>query len=344
MGECFYSRLTLWRDPSLSAAFLTGGNLLVVLLLVSGDALAWLQFFLVFCVMPLGFIARLTGLDRYLSEISAPASPHERARSYYETHVYSQLTGFGFLKFGVYLVVTGVLIASLGIPVLIGLAGNLVMLAPLLWEWYGAQAIDQVRQIEVPVINTIESAKKIFKTGIETVESIGPMAPAVSAGLAVFVAVIVVSELVQSTALLVANLKAVGYVMILVCAFTPISTLENLIKIATPSPSAVEEYSKSVHADEWIKRATELVLWENYKASLSAFVSLYAFYFISSLVGVAVPIALGAAGFVGFTLTPYVLKEKALAEMDRLVEKVKERVPPLYVSKAAKTDPQYVDE
>lgn len=327
MKECFYSKLITWKDPNLSAAFLTGGNVLVFLLLVSGNALAaWIQFVVVFGLIPLGFVARLAGFDKQLSELARPGTPHEKARSYYESHFHSQLTGFGILKIGVYLIVSAKLVSKLGIPLMIGLVGNACMLTPLLWEKHGLTLMTSFQKLPVnKVVKWIETASN---SGIDAIAAFGPMAPAITGGVMVFFAVIIASKLAASTALLVANMKFIGYLMVLTCAFAPAEIIEKTVLSISPSPATVERFSKAAHADEWIKRATELVLWENYQASLSAFLFLYLFYYISSFVGIALPIALGAAAFVSFTLTPSVLKEKALAEVDKMVKQVKEGVIP----------------
>lgn len=327
MKECFYTRLVEWKDPNLSAAFLTGGNALVLLLLVSGNALAWVQFFIVFCLIPLGFAARLAGLDKHLAELVRPGSPHEQARSYYESHIYAHITAFGLLRLGVYLLVGSQLIARLGIPLMVGLVGNLVMISPLVYNKYAHRVLVSIR---VPRVDVIAAwSKSVFTATADSIAAFGPMAPAIAGGLIVFILVIVLGHVASSTSILVANMKLAGYLAVMVCAFSPVDLIERFVRTITPTPATIEQYSQAVHADEWIRRVTELILWENYRASLLAFVSLYCFYYISWYVGVALPIALGCSGFVAFALTPGAIKEKALAEMSKVVNQVKANVEPI---------------
>jgi cytoskeletal protein RodZ len=68
------------------------------------------------------------------------------------------------------------------------------------------------------------------------------------------------------------------------------------------------------------------VLWENYKNSVTAFAAFYGLYFVSSYIGVVVPVALATGLFVAFTLTPSTLKEKAFAELDKTIQQVRTSV------------------
>ena len=80
-----------WKDPNLSAAFLTAGNVAVMLLLLSGDAASWVLFGLVFGVLPLGLVARLSGFDQSVRETLArsptPVGSSSVQSSYFESHI-----------------------------------------------------------------------------------------------------------------------------------------------------------------------------------------------------------------------------------------------------------------
>ena len=93
MDKCFFTKLVTWRDPNLSAAFLTVGNVVVALLLASGDALSWLLFALVFGVLPLGLAARLTGYDQNLRRM--PATPLGETVAH--SHLCNQMSPAGLI-------------------------------------------------------------------------------------------------------------------------------------------------------------------------------------------------------------------------------------------------------
>ena len=330
MTSCFFTKLVTWKDPNLSAAFLTAGNLAVVLLLLSGDAASWVLFGLVFGVLPLGLVARLSGFDQTVRDMlvrspSPAGSAQQQSQSYFESHILSQLTSIGLIRLGVYFVVLARLFDVLGVPGTIWIVGNAAMLIPLALTRYGPIVVKEVRD-RIQIEKTVSLVKSTARSVSTTIGSFGPMAPAVSGGLVSFLAVIVASYLATSSTLLVANMTLAGYVLILLFSILPLRVVEKTLASLVPSSETVQSVSERVKLSLISNRALDLVLWENYKNSVVAFSCLYVFYFISKFVGVVVPVALGTGLFVAFTLTPTTLKEKAFAEIDKTMTKVRESV------------------
>jgi hypothetical protein len=327
MTNCFFANLVTWKDPNLSAAFLTAGNLGVLILLLSGDAASWVLFALVFGVLPIGLIARLTGLDQqvrsYLTR--APADQDKSTPSYYESHIVSQLTSIGLIRVGVYFVILARLFDMVGVAGTIWVVGNTVMLVPMLLWRFGPVAVEEL-QSRVNIGGLSKMVSSSVHSGLDTIASFGPMAPAVSGGILAFLAVIIASYLATSSTLLVANMTLIGYGLILTFALLPLSVVERSVTALVPSASAIETMSDRVQLTSVCKRITDLVMWNNYKNSVIAFASLYVFYFISKFVGVVIPLALGTGCFAAFTLTPTTLKEKALAELDKTIQQVRTSV------------------
>lgn len=320
MDKCFFTKLVTWRDPNLSAAFLTVGNVVVALLLASGDALSWLLFALVFGVLPLGLAARLTGYDQNLRRM--PATPLGETVAH--SHLCNQMSPAGLIRAGVLLVVAANLVSVLGVPLAIGVAGNGVMLLPLAWRMYSPLVINKVKQL--PVDQVVGLVKATVQQGTDFVGSFGPMAPAVAGGLAATIAVLIWSYLATSRLMLVANMKLIGYAIILLVALLPVSVTERAAKALIPSEATMARINETVRFKTIVGRATDLVLWDNYKQSITAFAILYGFYFVSSYIGVVFPLALTAGSFVAFTLTPTTLKEKAFAEVDKAFQQVRQSV------------------
>ena len=320
MEKCFFTKLVTWRDPNLSAAFLTVGNLVVALLLVSGDALSWLLFALVFGVLPLGLAARLSGYDANLRKL--PATPLSDASSH--SHLSGGVSSAGLIRAGVLLVIAANLIAALGVPLAIGLAGNCVMLLPLAWIKYSPVLLAQLKQL--PIEQLLKAAKALARTGTDFIGSFGPMAPAVAGGIAATLAVLIWSYLATSRLMLVTNMKLVGYSVILLVVLLPVSATERAIAAIVPSAATMEKVTETVKFKTIMGRVMDLVLWENYKQSVTAFAVLYGFYFVSSYIGVVLPVALATGSFVAFTLTPTTLKEKAYAEVDKALQQVRQSV------------------
>jgi hypothetical protein len=321
--NCFFTNLITWKDPSLSAAFLTVGNAIVLLLLLSGDALSWLQFVIVYGVLPLGLVARLTGLDRSVRFSNAASAA--KARNYYEVHVYSQIQGLGLIRCGVFMILIGELVSYVGLPLMVGIVGNSVMLIPLVWEQYGRVAMDQARQI--PLKKAADSVRDIYTVGFNTVESLGPLAPSAVGGLMVFMGFVVCAQLFSADSLLTWGLKTCGYIMVGLFALLPASISDKIIAVVVPHPEHVETATKSMNMNDWTSVVKDIVLWENYPQSITAFIVLYSFYFISSYTGASSLLALCAAVGVAFHLAPTVYKEKAVAEANKLIKEVKARIP-----------------
>lgn len=326
MANCFFTKLVTWKDPNLSAAFLTAGNLGVLLLLLTGNALSWALFALVFGVLPLGLIARLTGADLNVRKSLSrrPSTDEGSVPSYYETHVVSQLTPVGLIRLGVYLVLASRLIELVGIAGALLLVGNVAMLLPLAYIKYSPIIAAQIRLIHLDKL--LELVRSTIGSFVETIASFGPMAPAVAGGLLTFLSAIIASYLATSSALLVANLRLTGYIVILVFSIVPIALIEKSVSAIIPSASVVDKITERVQLSTATKRVTDLVLWENYKNSVIAFASVYGFYYVSKYIGVMIPAALAMGLFVAYTLTPSTLKEKAFAEIDKTIGKVRESV------------------
>ena len=326
--SCFFTKLVTWKDPNLSAAFLTAGNLVVLLLLLSGNAISWALFGIVFGVLPLGLVARLTGSEknvrRSLSPRPSSTDGTTSGPSYYETHIVSQLTPVGLIRLGVYLVLASRLIEVVGIAGSILLVGNALMLLPLGYIKYSPIVAAQIRMIHLDKLLSL--VRDILGTVVETIASFGPIAPAVAGGLLAFLLVVISSYLATSTALLVANLSLAGYAIIVVFSVVPLSMIEKAVGAIIPSPAIIERLTERVQLSTATKRVTDLVLWDNYKNSVIAFASMYGFYFVSKFIGVMIPVALGIGLFVAFTLTPTTLKEKAFAEIDKTIGRVRESV------------------
>jgi hypothetical protein len=329
MTNCFFTKLVTWKDPNLSAAFLTAGNVAVILLVLSGDAASWVLFGLVFGVLPLGLVARLSGFDRTVRDTLARSptpvgSPSDQS-SYFESHILSQLTSIGLIRLGVYFVVLARLFDVLGVAGTIWIVGNTAMLIPLALTRYGAIVVKEVRN-RIQIEKTLIIVKSTARSVSATIGSFGPMAPAVSGGLVSFLAVIIASYLATSSTLLVANMTLIGYCLILLFSILPLSVVEKTLASLVPSSETIQTVSERVKLSLVSNRALDLVLWDNYKNSVVAFSCLYVFYFISKYVGVVVPVALGTGLFAAFTLTPTILKEKAYAEIDKTMNKVRESV------------------
>lgn len=321
---CFFTKLVSWSDHNLSAAFLTAGNFIVLLLLLSRDAISWFLFGLVFGVLPLGLAARLAGMDKNVRMSLSPKSSGSNTPSYYESHIVSQLTTVGLIRLGVYLVILATVIGWLGIPGALLVLGNAAMLLPLAYMKYSPLVVQQVKAVHLDKLAGL--VKQSIQTGFETIADFGPMAPAVSGGIVAFLAVIIASYLATSQALLVTNMSLLGYGIIITFAVVPPSVVEKLVSSVIPSPAVVEKISDRVHLSSAIRRITDLVLWENYKNSVTAFAAFYGLYFVSSYIGVVVPVALATGLFVAFTLTPSTLKEKAFAELDKTIKQVRTSV------------------
>jgi hypothetical protein len=317
----------MWKDPNLSAAFLTTGNLVVLLLVLSGNALSWVLFALVFGVLPLGLAARLTGADKSFRESltsSSGPSSGSSTPSYYETHVLSQLTTVGLIRLGVYLVILANIVGFWGIPASLLLIGNAAMLLPLGYMRYQPIVMQQIKIVRLDKVAGL--IKGSLESLFNTIAAFGPMAPAVFGGLLAFIGVIISSYVATSTALLVGNMRLAGYAIILTFAVVPPSLVEKTVTAFVPSPAVVEKIIDRVQLNAAVRRVSDLILWENYKNSVLAFASLYGFYFVSKFIGVIVPVALGTGLFVAFTLTPSTLKEKAFAEIDKTIQQVRESV------------------
>ena len=323
MSNCFFTNLITWRDPNLSAAFLTVGNAVVLLLLLSGDALSWLQFLIVYGVLPLGLVARLTGMDRMIRFSNSASAA--KARNYYEVHVYSQIQGLGLIRCGVFMILVAELVSYVGVPLMIGIVGNALMLIPLLWEQYGQIVIAQAKQI--PVKQAIDSAKDVYTLGFNTIESFGPLAPSAVGGLVAFITVVVSAQVFTADCLLTWGLRTSGYIMVGLFSLLPASISERIIAVVVPHPERVETATKSMNVNDWTSMVKDVVLWENYPQSITAFICLYTFYFISSYTGVGSLLGLCAGVAVAYHLAPTVYKEKAAAEVNKVVKQVKARIP-----------------
>ena len=329
--ECFFTKLITWKDPSLSAAFLTVGNAFVLLMLLSGDALSWLQFLVVYAVLPLGLVARLTGFDQ---SIRLTSSSSAKVRTYYESHCFSQLQGIGLVRLGVYLVVVAQLVAMFGVPLMVGIVGNTVMLVPLIWSQFGPLMMSQAKNIPIEAI--AGQAKSAYVSGLDFVASFGPLAASALGGVSTFLAVILLGHMLSSEFVLVFTLRLVGYGLVLVFALAPAGIADKAVAAVVPSPERVESSTRSIKVADYSSQIRNIVLWENYGHSITGFVAVYCFYFVSSFTGVTFLLALGAGVFVCFYLAPTVYKEKVAGELDRMIALVKTKMPSLPAAKPVK--------
>ena len=321
-SNCFFTKLITWKDPNLSAAFLTVGNAVVLLVLLAGDALSWLQFFIVYGVLPLGLVARLTGLDR---SVQFSESSSAMARSYYEAHFYANLKGLGLVRLGVYLLILAQLIAVFGVPLMVGIVGNAVMLVPLLWAQFGSVVVSTVKQI--PIESVVSVGKQVYAVGIDTVAGLGPLAPAAVAGAGTFFGILLGSQLLTADYMVVLAMRLVGYGIVVLFALLPVASVEKIVAQIVPSPARVESISRSFKVTEWAVAVKDVVLWENYPHSITAFVALYTIYFVSSFTGVGFLVAVGAGFVAAFHQAPMVYKEKVAGKLDQVVKNVVAKIP-----------------
>ena len=297
---CFFKDLTSWKDPSLSAAFLTAGNLVVLVSMFAADPFAWVQFFIVYGLLPLGLVARLGGLDKPILSACTRNS-----------HVHlGGCDALNLMKIGIYCMFASRIVDWIGLPLLVGLVGNCVLLGPIVCKEFPARRlrswVEEGRYLGIEKIHQ----------GIEFIYNLHVLAASVFGGVFACVCVFVLSVLIDS--LIVNALAVIGYLLILCFGLFP-QIGGWLVAQLQPRISTVD-----------MSLVWDVILWENYSVSISVFVCMYAFYLVSSFVGAWTLVAVLTGSGVAVWLMPMAVKEKWALLLDRQVLRVRKFVQELF--------------
>lgn len=301
MTNCCFTKLVTWKDPNLSAAVLTIGNAIVLLGLFATDPLAWAQFALVWGVLPLGLVVRVAGLEKYFGTRSIVAVSQN------VLHHVELSSSASLIKAAIYLLILSRFVDLVGFALALGIIGNALMIAPLVWELYAKSMVDHVSAF------SLSPVKRTVKEGYEKIASLGTFAPAIFGGLNTFIFILFVSNLCSS--LLGYLLSIAGYSLLLCGAFD--------INIEFESKMT---FLKKFETSEYFEITRKIILWDNYPKSIATFVALYAFYFVAAFTGTGLLVAAIAGSAVAMHLVPSVLKEKASIEIQKRVETISGKI------------------
>ena len=230
-----------------------------------------------------------------------------------------------WIKVAFYLVLVAKLIQLFGVPMMVGISGNSLMVAPLVWTHYGRSLTAHLRSI--PVHHLQKLAVDSYHQSVEIVASFGALAPSAAGGFGAFIAVMLLSNLLSIDSILVTTLLVVGYSLIVCFALLPEDSIEYVVGRAVPSAETVSRISSTFQLGQCAQFAKNIVLWDNYQNSISAFIVLYTVYFVSSFTGLGFLLAVVAGSAVAVHLAPAAMKEKAGLEIQKQIATLRAMLP-----------------
>jgi hypothetical protein len=322
--SCWGKRLMKWEDPNTSAAVLTIGNILMLLLL-NDDPIAWLQFMIVFGVLPIGLVARVSGMDTRIREqlkfgnIAKYVSNHTAVGGR-ESPVPGDSPadkGNFLIRFAVYMVIISEMVCVFGLILTIGVIGNACMLIPLIWKTLMA---DYVKRIPLDHFQ----GRYIWKIFVEKLYSIDPLAVPMVAGLTVFIATIIAGRIAESV--VIVALRVMGYILVVLFALVPIETIERVAgdMIGKISSNMIIIRDVTDQVTGWIEG---IIFWDNYTVSLTALGFLYVTYLVSAFTGLTFVVGAVSGVATVHILLPGPVKEKVQGNVAHVLSQVKGLLP-----------------
>lgn len=309
-SKCVFKKICGWEDANVSAAVLTAGNLMVLFLL-NENPVAWLQFAIVFGLLPLGLAARVFGFDSTLrgkmSSLGIFAG-HGKTRE--------ETKSADFIRIAIGLIVAARMISAFGLPLTIGIIGNLAMLVPLVWSY-----ID-MKQVKTTLENFKNEVGKVVELVAEKAHQVDAMLVPILVGLAFFMLIIGFGKIVDT--LFVALLGFAGYGILLAVAVAPESLTSGHLGSRLEAASWTKMYEKEFN--KVVTVVNSVVFWESFTRSVAAFLGLYGVYVVSSFTGLAFVVACLGGLTMTFSLSPEIVREKLEARLNALVSSVEAKV------------------
>ena len=311
LTKCVFKKICSWEDANVSAAVLTAGNLFVLFLL-NENPIAWIQFCLIFGLLPLGLAARVFGFDSQIRERVSGISG-----SMFVSHgTRNKITASEVIRMSVGMICAARMISVFGFPLTLGIVGNLVMLVPLVWSYVDTEQITATSE------TVKKSAQESTKMLVDILHGVHEMLMPVIAGLLTFITIVGIGKV--SDSIFVALLSLVGYTFLLGIAIAPETVTSGRIVSLIGSSPMTKVYEPTLRKVGYM--VTSLVFWESFTHSVAAFLGLYAVYVISAFTGLAFVVALVGGLTVTFAASPSVVREKFEAELVAIVTGIEAKI------------------
>ena len=319
-SKCVFKKICLWEDANVSAAVLTAGNLFVLFLL-NENPIAWIQFGVIFGILPLGLAARVFGFDanvrdkfNLLGSRIILLTPHNNG-----VGRKSMMEVADLIRVSVGMILASRMIAEFGLPLTIGIVGNLIMLVPLCWSSIKSHHSDE--KIFASVQTEVRQVMEAVENKLNRVHE---MTLPILAGLLSFLTIVGFGRIADK--LFLSVLSLCGYSILITAAIYP---PEQLI-----GGELMSTLISKTYLDKEMKKiggiVSSIVFWNNFAHSVLTFVWLYGVYVVSAFTGLAFVVASLVALTVVFTLSPSVVREKMDAKLTALVTRLENKITAMF--------------
>ena len=259
-----------------------------------------LLFALVFIFFPLGFAARILGIDGIFKKYALSINWRALETAYFEIIISTNASPLSLLKLGVYLVSCGWLIKLSGFRTTLSLVGLYIIAGTLILKKTRSLASCVYMNYDFVKLHI----KLVFLHVLNYSKDLGTVTISVISGGVVAAAIFLSFQLTSSSYAFAAALELSGYVILTVCCICPASWVQDLLDLVTPSPLALESFLKSAQADKWVKSGCEIILWHRFIPSFIWLSVLYIIYSVSARWGFVAPVAFVAGAYVAIYLSP----------------------------------------
>jgi len=322
--KCVFKKICSWEDANVSAAVLTAGNLFVLFLL-NENPIAWIQFGIIFGLLPLGLAARVFGFDTQLRNRLSGLSggmfmSHGKGKDVKDSS--------DLIRVSVAMIVSSRMISQFGLPLTIGIVGNTVMLVPLIWSYVD---MDQLKMVMTNGRKQLEDTGKSLG---DMMHGIHEMMVPIVGGLMTFIVIVGVGKAVDT--IFVTMLGLVGYGLLFAIAAVPETVMSGRLVSGMGKSSMTIVYGPEMKRFGSI--VNSIVFWESFTRSVAAFLGLYGVYVVSSFTGLAFVVGSLGGLTVTFATSPSIVREKLEAKLTFLVTQVEAKMSSVLTKKTAEEE------